>query len=220
MQDRKEYLKEYRKKNIDSLDNYLKKYKEVNKDALKEKNRIYREKHKSRHSAWKEVNKEKIKRQRAEYHLTRKEFANNYCKEWFSKNKDKKKAYIEVNKLKFQKIFNDRRRDRTKTDENFRLINNARSRIREVLKGIRKNSNTMNLVGCSVESLKQHLEAQFKPGMNWENYNFKGWHVDHIIPCSWFDFTNPEQQKKCFHYTNLQPLWAKENLSKGARIHG
>ena len=54
--------------------------------------------------------------------------------------------------------------------------------------------------------------------MTWENHGRYGWHIDHIMPCSSFDLTDPEQQKKCFHYTNLQPLWAHENMSKGAKI--
>ena len=74
----------------------------------------------------------------------------------------------------------------------------------------------MKLCGCSLEKLKQHLESQFTEGMTWDN---KGdWHVDHIKPCASFDLTNPEEQKKCFHYTNLQPLWALDNMKKGAKL--
>ncbi len=65
---------------------------------------------------------------------------------------------------------------------------------------------------------REHLEKQFKEGMTWENHGLYGWHIDHIIPCASFDLTDLEQQKKCFHYTNLQPLWAKENLIKGVKI--
>ena len=55
--------------------------------------------------------------------------------------------------------------------------------------------------------------------MDWENYGFgdNKWHIDHIIPCAAFDLTIPEQQKRCFHYTNLQPLWQRENLSKAKK---
>ena len=70
------------------------------------------------------------------------------------------------------------------------------------------------LIGCKFSELKQHLENKFKPGMTWENHGLYGWHIDHIKPCSKFDFTDDNEQKKCFHYTNLQPLWAKENLIK------
>ena len=67
----------------------------------------------------------------------------------------------------------------------------------------------------NIESYKKYLEAKFQNGMDWTNYG--EWHIDHIIPCAKFNLTNPEEQKKCFHYTNTQPLWAKDNLSKGSK---
>lgn len=81
----------------------------------------------------------------------------------------------------------------------------------------RKANRTTQLIGCSMEQLRSHLESKFKPGMTWENHG-NGWHIDHIIPCAAFDFTNPDQIFQCFHYTNLQPLWAHENLSKSDKI--
>lgn len=74
---------------------------------------------------------------------------------------------------------------------------------------------TTRLIGCTVEELRHHLEAQFADGMSWDNYGRNGWHVDHIRPCASFDLTDPEQQRQCFHYTNLQPLWAADNIRKG-----
>ena len=65
-----------------------------------------------------------------------------------------------------------------------------------------------------------HLEKQFQPGMSWDNHGYDGWHVDHIRPCASFDLTDEEQVRKCFHYTNLQPLWAKDNLRKGSEWNG
>lgn len=74
------------------------------------------------------------------------------------------------------------------------------------------------LVGCAVPELLDHLSSKFAEGMTLDNYG--DWHIDHMRPCASFDLTDPEQQKECFHYTNLQPLWAKDNLSKGARYNG
>ena len=74
------------------------------------------------------------------------------------------------------------------------------------------------LLGCSIEHARKHLESQFREGMKWDNHGKYGWHIDHIIPCASFDLTDPEQQKKCFNYKNLQPLWWHENLSKGSKI--
>jgi hypothetical protein len=91
------------------------------------------------------------------------------------------------------------------------------TRIRKVLNGlIKKSKSTQELIGCDIEQLWIHLEKSFKSGMTRKNYG--KWHVDHIIPCASFDLTKPEEQAKCFHYTNLQPLWASENLAKGSKI--
>ena len=74
----------------------------------------------------------------------------------------------------------------------------------------------MKLTGCNILFLKEYLEAKFKKGMNWENYGV--WHVDHIKPCASFNLMKKEEQEKCFHYTNLQPLWAIENIKKGKKF--
>ena len=98
-----------------------------------------------------------------------------------------------------------------------RFRNLLAGKVRKRLNGIAKSVGTLELIGCSIESLKQHLASQFQAGMSWENYSYRGWHIDHKRPCASFDLTDPAQQKACFHYTNLQPLWAKDNLSKGAK---
>ena len=103
------------------------------------------------------------------------------------------------------------------TDPTFKLKMSLRGRMYKVLKGIVKVSPTLTLVGCTVEELWIHLEKQFKPGMTRENYGL--WHVDHIKPLSAFNLFIPEQQMIAFHFTNLQPLWAKENLSKGPKYN-
>ena len=72
----------------------------------------------------------------------------------------------------------------------------------------------LDLIGCTVEELKQYLEDKFKEGMTWKNHSKHGWHIDHIKPCASFDLIEEEQQRKCFHYTDLQPLWCYENWAK------
>lgn len=74
------------------------------------------------------------------------------------------------------------------------------------------------MIGCSIEELKAHLEAQFQPGMTWENYGYWGWHVDHAHPIAAHDLTDPDQQRVAFHFTNLQPLWREDNQKKSARL--
>ena len=132
------------------------------------------------------------------------------------------KSYIYIDGRTSEKDYSSNYcKNKRKIDINFRISGNLRSRIRIALRGIYKSTSTMNLIGCSVEQLKRHLESQFQLGMTWENYGTgwvgKGmleWHVDHIIPCISFNLSKPEEQRKCFHYTNLQPLWAGDNLRK------
>ena len=100
----------------------------------------------------------------------------------------------------------------------WRALVNLRRRMSFVLAGARKAAHSIELLGCTRDELRAHLERQFTSGMTWDNYGVKGWHIDHRKPCAAFDLTNSEQQKECFHYTNLQPLWAKDNLAKGDKI--
>lgn len=105
---------------------------------------------------------------------------------------------------------------------NRKIGNLLKKRIRCALKRSKstKSFKTQELIGCSIEELKIHLESLFKPGMTWENRGVNGWHIDHIRPCVSFNLSDPEQQKQCFHYTNLQPLWAEENMSKNSWWNG
>jgi len=102
-----------------------------------------------------------------------------------------------------------------KKNPNARLALNMRNRVCKLLKGINKSNSTMKLLGCTIEELWQHLEKKFQPGMTKENYG--EWHVDHIIACAKFDLSKSGEQDKCFHYINLQPLWALDNIKKGSR---
>ena len=108
-------------------------------------------------------------------------------------------------------------RERRNRDPSLKLLAYVRGRIRAVLKRkrARKVDRTEKLLGCSAQELKTHLEARFTEGMSWGNYG--RWHVDHIKPCCSFDLTKPEEQAACFHYTNLQPLWAEDNFKKSGR---
>ena len=99
---------------------------------------------------------------------------------------------------------------------NVKIAAMIRSRIGDALKNDYKNGFAVDNIGCTVEELKRHLQSKFKSGMTWENREF--WHLDHIVPLSSFDLSSPEELKKACHYTNLQPLWAKDNLRKGDKI--
>lgn len=115
---------------------------------------------------------------------------------------------------------NARNKARYQEDATYRLQRILRSRLTQALSDRQafKWDTAFELLGCSVDDLIHHLESLWQPGMSWENYGREGWHIDHIVPCAAFDLTRPEEQAKCFHYTNLQPLWAQENLAKGAKV--
>ena len=107
-----------------------------------------------------------------------------------------------------------RRKQWENASTELRLKVKISDRIRKAFKfsGNRKSKRTTELLGCDVKTAKKWLEDKFLDGMNWGNCG--AWHIDHIVPCSAFDLKSEEQQKKCFHYTNLQPLWAIDNLRK------
>lgn len=112
-------------------------------------------------------------------------------------------------------------RRRRRRDPSFRISNNLRNRIWRLLKkdqSYKKYYHLEELVGCSLDFLKKHIESMFEKNMSWDNYGNGGWEIDHIIPCSYFDLSKREEQKKCFHYTNMQPLWRKDNRLKSNKI--
>jgi hypothetical protein len=133
-------------------------------------------------------------------------------KEFYKKNPNKRKEYRE----NYKNRKHEQRKERRKTDIIFSLTNNLRCRLAKYLKilNIRKKNTTFEIVGCSPTELKEHLEKQFVSGMTWENRNL--WHIDHIIPLSSAK-TEDELYQLC-HYTNLQPLWADENIKKSNKI--
>jgi hypothetical protein len=102
-------------------------------------------------------------------------------------------------------------------DGNHKFSNSFRSRISHALKGNKRDGRVEELLGCSVPEGRKHIESTWEPGMSWSNHSLRGWHIDHIRPCASFDFSRKEDQSACFSYKNLQALWAKENLKKGAK---
>jgi len=196
----KEARKEYKKKYYLENKEQILKYNEKHKEKFKETNKIYRFN-----------NKEKIKESYKKYYLIIKEKKKKYAKEYRLKNIKSIKEYL----FKNRERTNERHRNRYNTDYNFKLTCNLRRRLSIALKGKSKSASTMELIGCSIDELWNHLESQFKPWMTKKNHGL--WHVDHIKACAKFDLTCPEQQRICFNYKNLQPMEAIENIRKGAR---
>lgn len=141
-----------------------------------------------------------------------------YQKQHRLDNKEKldqsSKKYRENNRDRF----NQKYRDKIKNDVSFRLKQYLRNRIYAAVKLNYKSGSAVKDLGCSIEELKLHLESKFQPGMTWENHG--KWHIDHIIPLCKFDLTNREQFLQACHFSNLQPLWAVDNIRKGGKLVG
>ena len=143
-------------------------------------------------------------------------------KAYYLDNLDKIKAYRKANvdKIKAQtkayKIsIRDKNKERYKTDIQYKLSVLLRARFLMALKRNQKTGSAVRDLGCSIGELQTHLESKFQSGMTWDNHGLYGWHIDHIKPLASFDLTDRAQLLLACHYTNLQPLWATDNLSKG-----
>ncbi len=98
-----------------------------------------------------------------------------------------------------------------------RIVGNLRTRLNQALKGKCKTATAISLIGCSVKELKEHLGKKFSEKMTWVNYG-NYWEIDHVLPCSSFNLVKREEQIRCFHFSNLQPLTCSENRSKRDKI--
>jgi hypothetical protein len=139
-----------------------------------------------------------------------------YMKEYLIKNphqKELKNKLVKEWRLKNPNYITDWGTNKRKTDPQYAI----KSVIYGSLHGYLKNGKKEHAIwylGCTWEEFKIHLENQFTDGMTWENRGVHGWHIDHIKPVNTFDLTDPIQLKECWNYTNLRPLWAKDNLSR------
>jgi len=192
------------KQNKDGLKSYCndcrklesKLYRENNKEKRSETLKKFYEKNKEkellRFKIYRDNNKEKRKQTIQKSNEKNKERVNEYARNWKKNQRANNPKYLLIS------ILRSRTKDFLRRTKNFNHIK------------------TLDVIGCTPEFLKEHMEKQFKNEMTWENYGFYGWHIDHIIPLS--SAKNEEELYKLCHYTNLQPLWAKENLSKGSKI--
>lgn len=183
----KEQEKEYRKKYYDE------KIRPKNKNILKTK------KEKTPHLCRIKLTEEEKK----QYHI-------DYRKKNREKNRLRAIKYRIDNKDDIQRRAKERYKN---TFINKQLLQNTRVRIRKALSGNRKSSTSILLLGASTEEVRLFISSKFTKGMTWDNYGKNGWHLDHIKPCSSFNLSDPDEQKKCFHYTNLQPLWATKEIA-------
>lgn len=190
---RKNISNERRLKNPDKIKAINDRYKLNNIDKVKAGNKKYYEE-----------NKEKIKAKRILYDkenyikVKEQNLRNN------EKNRDKIKARQKLKKYNTKRYNN---------DPQYKLRIIMSSRINRGLKGRSKTIKTIDLLGCSIIEFKQFISKKFLPEMNWDNHG-KIWEIDHILPCASFDLNNIEEQKKCFHYSNMQPLFKTTRIAK------
>lgn len=187
--------KKYYLKNRERFLDISKEYRLENKEKIKQRDKKYRKK-----------NRKKLLLQAAKYRENNREKLRAGYKIYKINNKEKVKKRNKIYKQKNRKRLNKYAVNKRKTDIQFCLKCRLRQQVCKALRGNSKSKTTLELLGCTIQEFKKYLESKFQPGMTWENRGLFGWHIDHIRPCSSFLLEKPSEQRKCFHYTNLQPL--------------
>lgn len=221
----------YKNKN-DALAAARKRYaanKHLRRDRINEYHRQWWAKNREQLIAHRKVKIEKLKAENPEEFKRRNARAEAKRKLWHQKNphclNEAQRRYRSKNREKIRARHIARKpqrqaykRMRRETDMNYRIKANLGCRVRNAVRrnGGVKSHRTNLLIGCTVTELRAHLEAKFKPGMTWGNYG--RWEIDHVIPCAEFDLRDELQQLRCFHYSNLQPLWRPENRAKADKV--
>ena len=159
--------------------------------------------------AYRKTQRDRISAQRRAYYAANKDYCDNVKRKSLEKHWDSMLAMKRKYEAKLRS-----------TDLNFKLKKNLRNRLYIALRDGHKTGSAVRDLGCSIEQLRQHLESRFKPGMSWKNHNHRGWHIDHIRPLTAFNLSDRAQFSQAVHYTNLQPLWALDNIRKGDRTEG
>jgi hypothetical protein len=191
----------------------------ANKSKIKERSNFYynlnKDKKLTYQKNYSKKNKQKIKTYKKHYRVVNKDKLKIKKNVYYKNNKDK----IKIKKSNYYQFTKDERKkynyNKLKTDIQYKLRSNLRSRLNRAITNGYKAGSAVKDLGCSIDEFKIYLESKFLPGMSWDNWSRDGWHIDHIKPLSSFDLKSREQLLEACHYTNLQPLWAEENLSKG-----
>jgi len=232
------YDREYQAKNKERINARAKEYYLKNKERIKAQQREYdeanKEKKSERHRVYAKKNATKIAEYRRKYNAERVEHAHKkYIQNSAAVRARTRKYYIEnrdacLARKKQRRLDNperareiSRRNDAAiKADPSRYLARILRSVVADQIERGRgkKTIKTVALIGCTIPDFIAHIERQFLPGMTWENRGLRGWPLDHIVPCVWFDLTDPVQQLICFNYQNYQPLWAADNIRKSGTL--
>lgn len=160
---------------------------------------------------WRARHPDKVKFFAARRRAKSRDYINANLRRWRAENPDRVRRHQARSELKFKE-----KRKAYKKLPMPSISTRMRKRLHQLFGRSSKSGRLVRFLGCSMPQFMNHLEMLFEPGMTWENRG-RGWHVDHIRPLSSFDLTDQAQAAKACHYTNLQPLWAFDNLSKGAK---
>lgn len=221
---------------------YFQAYREANKEKIKAHFQVYyaanSERRKESSRRWHAANAKRANERSRKWHADHPEYnkehstkwnadhpgyATNSSRKWRTENPERDRECARArrasNPEKVREYFKAYKKKRCANDPSFKLERTIRTRINMALKltNGKKADKSIALLGCTIEEVRNHIAAQFSEGMTWANHGRNGWHIDHIVPCAAFDLTDPEQQRACFHYSNLQPLWATDNIRKGDR---
>jgi hypothetical protein len=217
----KKEQKDYSKNNRDKRNLIQKIWRENNEDKVKEYRKKYYDTNPEKFilisKTYRDNNPEKIKEYNKKYYNNNVEFNKKRVLDWVKQNRDKKISSLNNWKFRNYERIKEYKNYRYNNDPLYKLTHNIRTRVINFLKlkNITKNNGTFDIVGCSPEFLKEYIENQFTEGMSWELMG-QHIHIDHIVPLSSAN-TEEEIYKLC-HYTNLQPLWAKNNLKKSNKL--
>ena len=180
---------------------YLAEYRSANRDKIARQQAEYYHEHKTELAKYKseyyQANKERLSKLNAKYRIT---------------HRDEISAYAHTHRIETNK----RERKRRQGDVNYKLAGYLRSRFYNAVKRGQKSGSAVKDLGCSIEAFRLFIENQFDGGMSWGNYG--EWHLDHVLPLASFDLTDRQQFLEACNWLNYQPMWAKDNRIKGARL--
>lgn len=209
----------WRVNNPEKYKDQCRRHREAKRITIRETARRYRERNRQGvleyHREYRKANHEKLKLQHNVNRAKNLEKNRQYARKWQANKRIECRDEINARRRLLRPEYT---RRKMREDIHFKFRERMRLRIIKLLKPAKKSHKMIELLGCTTRDARKHIEQQFRDGMTWDNWGLKGWHIDHILPCSAFDLTNPEDQKECFHYTNLQPLWWWENLSKSNKL--
>ena len=218
--DRRAYNKLYNKLHRERLRESSRAYAQAHREQINARQReLYHLRYREKKLAYYQKNRERLLSQKQDYYQRNR----GKIVAWRIKNKKRLSASNSQWHRRNREKVRERKRaeQRKRMSQPFaRFISNMRRRINKALSGSGnlKSAPTEKLLGCTFEEFRRHIEKQFDSRMHWGNHSVKGWHIDHIIPCAAFDFSNTAMQRQCFHFTNLRPLWGKKNLRKSAKV--